>query len=125
MLKCVRNVRRQKSEVKREMSTLSFDVSLLTSHVSVSCISMNIDTFHYLETIRKYILALPGVEEYTSSATPGFRVNKKLLARLREDGETLVVRSEERGMWMKKDPSIYFITDHYAIIRACLSILPK
>jgi len=74
---------------------------------------MNIDSFHYLETVRKYILALPGVEEYTCYGTPAFRVNKKLLARLREDGGTLVVRNEEREVWMKKDPSVYFITEHY------------
>ena len=77
------------------------------------CAIMNIDSFHYLETIRKYILALPGVEEYVCFGTPAFRVNKKLLARLKEDGQTLVVRNEERDVWMKKDPSIYFITEHY------------
>ncbi|HLY70588.1 MAG TPA: MmcQ/YjbR family DNA-binding protein [Puia sp.] len=75
--------------------------------------SVNIDAFHHLEIIRKYILQLPGVEEYTCLGTPAFRVNKKLLARLREDGETLVVRNEERGAWMKKNPSVYFITEHY------------
>ncbi|HSZ85013.1 MAG TPA: MmcQ/YjbR family DNA-binding protein [Puia sp.] len=86
---------------------------------------MNIDAFHYLEIIRKYILALPGVEEYACYGTPGFRVNKKLLARVREDGETLVVRNEEREVWMKKDPSVYFITEHYRNYPSLLINLAK
>jgi hypothetical protein len=86
---------------------------------------MNIDSFHYLETVRKYILALPGVEEYTCYGTPGFRVNKKLLARLTEDGETLVVRNEEREVWMKKNPSVYFITEHYRNYPSLLINLAK
>jgi hypothetical protein len=74
---------------------------------------MNIDSFHHLEKIRKYLLALPGVEEYSCYGTPAFRVNKKILARLKEDGETLAVHNEERDLWMKKNPSVYFITEHY------------
>ena len=74
---------------------------------------MDIDSFHYLENIRKIILQFPGVEEYSCYGTPAFRVNKKLLARLREDGESLAVRNEERDKWIKKNSSVYFITDHY------------
>ena len=58
-------------------------------------------------------MALPGVTEGISYGTPGFYVNKKLFARLREDGETLVVYTTERDKWMKKAPSIFYITDHY------------
>jgi hypothetical protein len=71
------------------------------------------------------MLALPGVEEYTCYGMPAFRVNKKLLARLREDGETLVVRNEERELWMKKNPSIYFITEHYQNYPSLLINLTK
>jgi hypothetical protein len=74
---------------------------------------MNIDSLCYIETIRKFILTLPGVEEYTCYGTPAFRVNKKLLARLREDGESLALRNEERDKWIKKNPSVYFVTEHY------------
>jgi len=37
-----------------------------------------------LATIRKAALALPGVEEGTSHATPAFRLMKKLIARLHQ-----------------------------------------
>jgi hypothetical protein len=74
---------------------------------------MNIDSFFYIETIRKFMLTLPGVEEYACFGTPAFRVNKKLLARLREDGESLALRNEERDRWIKKNPAVYFITEHY------------
>ena len=44
------------------------------------------------ETAVRLAMALPGVEEGTSYGTPSLKVRKKLLTRLREDGETLVVR---------------------------------
>jgi len=43
-------------------------------------------------TLKACFLALPGVVEGSSHGTPAFRVGKKLLARLREDGENLVLR---------------------------------
>jgi hypothetical protein len=47
-------------------------------------------------TVRKIALALPGVEAGTSFGTPAFHVRGKFLARLREDGETLVVKCDYR-----------------------------
>jgi len=60
-------------------------------------------------------LRLPGVEAGTSYGTPAFRVKGKFLARLKEDGGTLVVRIEQddREAWMAADPETFFITDHY------------
>jgi hypothetical protein len=68
-----------------------------------------------LSTVRRLALALPGVEEGTSYGTPGFRVRGKFLARLWEDGETLVVKcgDDERDFRMQADPETFFITDHY------------
>jgi hypothetical protein len=45
-----------------------------------------------LATVRRLALAFPGVEEGLSYGTPGFRVRGKFLARMKEDGETLVVK---------------------------------
>jgi hypothetical protein len=69
----------------------------------------------YLETVRRVALALPGVEEGSSYGTPGFRVRGKFMARMWEDGETLVVKCgyEERDFRMQADPESFFITDHY------------
>jgi hypothetical protein len=68
-----------------------------------------------LATVRRLALAFPGVEEGLSYGTPGFRIRGKFLARLWEDGETLVVRcgDDERDFRMKADPRTFFITDHY------------
>lgn len=44
------------------------------------------------ETVRDIGRTLPGVEESTSYGTPALKVRGKLLARLWEDGETLVVK---------------------------------
>ena len=68
-----------------------------------------------LENVRKLLLAFPGVEEGSSYGTPGFRVKGKFLARMKEDGETLVVKcgDAERDFRMQADPETFFITDHY------------
>ena len=67
------------------------------------------------DTARKIALALPGVEEYLCYGTPAFRVGKKLLARLREDGDTLVLKIEDsrRELLMQVDPRTYFMEEHY------------
>ncbi len=69
----------------------------------------------YLETVRRVALALPGVVEGSSYGTPGFRVRAKFMARMWEDGETLVVKcgDAERDFRMQADPAAFFITDHY------------
>lgn len=65
--------------------------------------------------VRKIALSLENVEESTSYGTPAFKSAGKLLARLREDGDSLVVGTtfEERQEMMDADPETYYITDHY------------
>ncbi len=55
------------------------------------------------------------VEESKSYGTPALKVCGKLLARLREDGDSLVLGTtfEEREELMAADPETYYITDHY------------
>jgi hypothetical protein len=67
------------------------------------------------ETAREIALRLPGVEEATSYGTPAFRVRKKLLARLHQDGEALVVRADfdAREALLRAKPRSFFVTDHY------------
>ncbi|MGZ3945116.1 MAG: MmcQ/YjbR family DNA-binding protein [Mucilaginibacter sp.] len=71
------------------------------------------DPFIHLQFLRKALLTLPGVTEGISHGTPGFYVQKKILARLWENGEVLVVRTNERDKWIKTDPDTFFFTDHY------------
>ena len=68
------------------------------------------------EKFCELILALPAVEESTSYGTPGFKVKGKLMARLKEDGETIVVRIDYalRSSLIEGKPDTFFITDHYA-----------
>jgi len=60
-------------------------------------------------------LSLENVEESTSYGTAAFKSDGKLLARLREDGDSLVVGTtfEEREEMLAEDPETYYITDHY------------
>lgn len=74
---------------------------------------MNTETAVYLEFLRKTLSPLPGFNEKPCYGTPGFYAGKKLFARMKEDGETLVVQTFNREEWMEKDPETFFITDHY------------
>ena len=68
------------------------------------------------DDVRKIALAWPGVEDGTSYGTPALKVRKKLLARLREDHDSLVmfgVPSDERDMLIESQPKIFYFTDHY------------
>jgi len=67
------------------------------------------------EDVRQIAITLPNVEEGTSYGTPAFKVKGKLFVRLKEDGETLVVKvdPDERDMLLKASPDSLFLTDHY------------
>ena len=68
-----------------------------------------------LATIRKVALSFPGVEEGTSYGTPAWRHKGKLLARLHQDGRSIVLKvgNETRDHLLQADPQTFFITDHY------------
>ena len=68
-----------------------------------------------LAVIRRTVSALPGAEEGTSYGTPAWRHKGKLLARLHQDGESIVLKvgNETRDHLMQADPETFFITDHY------------
>ncbi len=78
------------------------------------------------ETARRFLLALPGVEEAPCYGTPGFRVKGKLLARVWEDRETLVVKLDfdRKELLLAADPEVYFTTDHYRGYPSVLVRLP-
>jgi hypothetical protein len=71
------------------------------------------DPFIYLQFIRQFMATLPGTSEGICYGTPGFYVQKKLLARLWENSVVLVVYTDDRDKWMQADSEVFFITDHY------------
>ena len=59
---------------------------------------------------------LPGVTVGTSYGTPAIKVGKKLVARLRDDGDTLVliaVEDVEQRFLMETQPEVFYKTPHY------------
>lgn len=74
---------------------------------------MNISALAYLDNIKKILATLPGTAEGVCYGTPGFYVKKKLLARLKEDGETLAIYTEDRNVWIKAQPDVFYFTEHY------------
>ena len=67
------------------------------------------------ETVKRLGSELPEVEAGTSYRTPALKVRGKMFARLREDGETLVVWTDflEREALTQGDPETFFVTPHY------------
>ena len=68
-----------------------------------------------LAAIRRVALSLPGVEEGTSYGTPAWRAGKRMLARLHQDGQSIVLKigNETRDHLLQADPGTFFVTDHY------------
>jgi hypothetical protein len=67
------------------------------------------------QALREMALSLPGVEEGTSYGTAAFRVKGRFFIRLKEDGESIVLKTDfyERDFLMQSDPRAFFTTDHY------------
>ncbi|HWX59216.1 MmcQ/YjbR family DNA-binding protein [Bradyrhizobium sp.] len=68
------------------------------------------------DDVRTIALGWPEVEDGTSYGTPALKVRKKMLVRLREDNDSLVMPSvpqDEREMLVESQSSIFYFTDHY------------
>ncbi|WP_375411787.1 MmcQ/YjbR family DNA-binding protein [uncultured Bradyrhizobium sp.] len=68
------------------------------------------------DDVRKIALAWPEVTDGTSYGTPALKVRKKLLARLKEDADSMVmpgVPQDERDMLVERAPKVFYFTDHY------------
>ena len=68
------------------------------------------------DDVRKIAQAWPEVEDGTSYGTPALKVRKKMLARLKEDGDSMVmpgVPLDERDMLVESQPRVFYFIDHY------------
>lgn len=68
------------------------------------------------DEVRKLALSWPEVEDGTSYGTPALKVRKKMLVRLKEDGDSLVmpgVPVDERDVLVESLPEVFYFTDHY------------
>jgi hypothetical protein len=68
------------------------------------------------DDVRRIALVWPEVADGTSYGTPALKVRKKLLTRLKEDGDSLVmpgVPQDERDMLVESRPEVFYFTDHY------------
>jgi hypothetical protein len=68
------------------------------------------------DDVRAAALCLPETTEKPSYGTPGFRVKDKLFARIREEGDVLVVWCEDLGekdALIASEPGKFFTTPHY------------
>ena len=68
------------------------------------------------DDVRRIALSLPSTTERPSYGTPGFRVKDRLFARIREEGDVLVVwvagDGEKQGL-IAAEPAKFFTTPHY------------
>ena len=68
------------------------------------------------DDVRKLALTWPEVQDGTSYGTAALKVRKKLLVRLKEDNDSLVmfgVPQDEREMLCESQPKLFYFTDHY------------
>ena len=71
-------------------------------------------TFTLVEEIAK---SFPGTKVSTSYGTPAIKVGKKLILRLHQKEDAIVVllnSVEEQQHLISRDPMAFYITDHYA-----------
>jgi len=69
------------------------------------------------KTIKKIAEKLPGSVESTSYGTPAIKVGKKLVLRLhqKEDAIVLLLNTvEKQQQLIESDPMTFYITDHYS-----------
>ncbi len=78
-------------------------------------------------TVRDMALVYPHVEEGFIFGTPSLHVGRKLMARLREDGQTLAIKlpMEQRSDYMELNPDTFFFTHHYRDYPIILVDLPS
>ena len=67
------------------------------------------------EDVRRVALALPSTIEKPSYGMPGFRVKDKLFARIRNEGDVLVLWTGpgEKEALIEAEPEKFFTTPHY------------
>jgi len=65
--------------------------------------------------LRRIALSFPEVEEGVAYGSPIFKIKGKMIARLREDDMSIVVKVDKmtRSSLLDGAPDIYFIEDHY------------
>lgn len=66
-------------------------------------------------TVSRLARALPGVEEGTSYGTPAWRVRRRFLGRIHDDGRHLVLKVDpaERAALLAAEPEVFSLTPHY------------
>jgi hypothetical protein len=68
------------------------------------------------DDVRKIARLWPEVEDGTSYGTPALKVRKKMLARMKDDADSMVmpgVPPDERDMLVESQPKVFYFTDHY------------
>jgi len=69
------------------------------------------------DRIKRLAKSLPGAEMSTSYGTPAIKVGKKLILRMHQKEDAIVVllnSVEEQQDLIHRDPMAFYITDHYA-----------
>ena len=69
-----------------------------------------------IQVIRELAKSFPGIDESTSYGTPAMKVGKKLVLRLHQKEDAIVVllnTVEEQQQFILQDPMSFYITDHY------------
>ena len=79
-----------------------------------------------LKELGRLLAELPGVAAGNSYGTPAWRLRQRLLVRLKEDGKTLVLRTDanRREQLLASRPDLFHLTEHYQPHPYVLVVLP-
>lgn len=80
-----------------------------------------------IEDVRRIALSFPETMETPMYGTPGFKVKGKAFARLREEGDVLVVWCADEGekdAYLATQPETFFTLPHYDGYALVLARLP-
>lgn len=79
------------------------------------------------EELCAHASTLPGVHGGICFGTAALYVRKRLLARLKEDGETVAIRVDlpDRDVVLEADPKAFYLTDQYRPYPTVLMRMPR
>lgn len=80
-----------------------------------------------LSDIRRVLRQWPDITEGTSYGTPAWRRKGRLLARLHQDGQSIMLKVgfAAREHLVRADPDTFFFTDHYRNYPSVLARLDR
>lgn len=100
------------ADIQARVAGTDIEVRVRSPNLKAPAQRLTVTTF---ADVREIAHSLPGVVDGTSYGTPALKVGGKLIARMHQDMDCIVLRTDllDREILMQSAPEAFFITDHY------------